>query len=776
MKLIIAEHSGICFGVKKALEIAERFAESQSKVYTLGPLIHNKQVVEELNHKGIRAIETLDAIEGGTVIIRSHGAPPEVHGHVGKKVVELVDATCPFVRKVQEKVKEYYSKGYQIIIAGDKEHPEVKGVNGWCDYNAIIVDSPLEAQNIGYFEKMCVVAQTTIPIKLWEELTVILENKGDEVQFFNTICSATYLRQQAAVELSKKVDVMLVIGGLHSSNTQKLYKICKENCVRTYHLETAEELPVENIKGAESVGVTAGASTPDWIIKEVIDKMTEMDDVRLNAEDKELMEQQKTEESRDNEEQEALDGTGDSGQNIAQDKEDIPQDKEDIPQDKEDIPQDKEDIPEDKEDIPEDKEDIPEDREDIPEDKEDIPDNKEDIAGGQEDDGNEKPDTMEDLQDTLVTIKVGKVVKGKVLQVGENDVIVNIGYKSDGIIPGDELTNDPSLKPSDIVKEGEEIEVFIRKIDEKEGIVQLSKKKVDIEKAWKLLKEKHETGEPVQVKVLEEVKGGLIVISEGIKGFVPASHIDIGYVEVLQDFVNQELSMKVIEFNRSKGKVIFSRKALLEEEKEQKKNEILSSIKTGDKIEGEVKRLTDFGAFVDVGGIDGLVHISEMSWNRIGHPSEMLEAGQRVEVLVLNVDPENERISLSIKQVKPHPWDNIQGKYSAGEIITGKVVRLVDFGAFVELEPGVEGLVHISQIAYEHIERPEDVLQEGQQVEVKVLDIKPDDRRISLSIKETTEKPKQEDNRAKRQDQSVHSEDPPLTIGELVGDIFNQEK
>lgn len=384
--------------------------------------------------------------------------------------------------------------------------------------------------------------------------------------------------------------------------------------------------------------------------------------------------------------------------------------------------------------------------------------------------------TMEEIGNTLLTVKVGKVVKGKVIQVGENDVIVNIGYKADGVIPRDELCNDPTLKPSDVVEEGQEVDVFVKKIDEKEGSVVLSKKKVDLEKAWKELKEKHETGGTVNVKILEEVKGGLIAIAEGIKGFVPASHIDIGYVEVLQDFIGRELSMKVIEFNRNKGKVIFSRKALLEEEKEKKKKEVLFSIKAGDRIEGEVKRLTDFGAFVDVGGIDGLVHISEMSWNRIGHPSEVLETGQCIEVLVLEVDPENERISLSLKKTKPHPWENIRERYKEGDIVTGKVVRLVDFGAFVELEPGVEGLVHVSQIAYEHVDKPRDALSEGQLAEVKVLDIKPDDRRISLSIKEVTGKPKRDNQKEKNRAQQVHSDDqPPITIGEIVGDIFKEE-
>jgi ribosomal protein S1/(E)-4-hydroxy-3-methyl-but-2-enyl pyrophosphate reductase len=723
LKIIIAEHMGTCYGVKKALKAAEKFADKDMDVYTLGPLIHNRQVVEKLDKRGIKSIETLDAIDGGTVIIRSHGVPPEIHGQAAQKVVELVDATCPFVRKIQEKVKEYYGRGYQIIIVGDAGHPEVKGVNGWCDYSAIILDNPENAKELEQYEKVCVVAQTTIPSDLWETMKPILEKKGEEAIFFNTICNATHLRQQAAVDLSQKVDAMLVIGGRHSSNTQKLFMLCKEHCISTYHIETAEELPLDIIKGVETLGITAGASTPDWIIKEVIDKMTEMDNMKQQPEEM------------NNTQEEPV-----NGETVAENKEE-PVTEETAVQNGGAVPQ------------------------------------EEDVVMETEEAQEADTETMEGIEDTIITVRPGKVVKGQVIQVGENEVIVNIGYKADGVIPKDELSNDPTLEPSDVVKVGDEIEVFIKKIDEKEGSVLLSKKKVDIEKAWKTLKEKHETGEPVNAKVLEEVKGGLIAIAEGIKGFVPASHIDIGYVEVLSDFVGQESSMKVIEFNRSKGKVIFSRKALLEEEREKKKNEVLSTIKAGDRIEGEVKRLTDFGAFVDVGGIDGLVHISEMSWNRIGHPSEVLETGQRVEVLVLGVEPENERISLSLKQTKPHPWDNVDERYAVGDIVSGKIVRLVDFGAFVELEPGVEGLVHISQIAYEHVEKPQDVLEEGQTVDVKVLDIKPGDRRISLSIKETTEKPVREERRERSQSQQVHGEDqPPITIGELVGDIFNEEE
>lgn len=677
-KIIIARHAGVCFGVKKALETVKEYTDSSRKVYTLGPLIHNRQVVEELNKRGIGIIETLEQIEEGIVIIRSHGVAPEIYEKAKEREFVLVDATCPFVKKIQDKVKEYYNKGYQIIIVGDGEHPEVKGVNGWCNYSAIIVNSVSEAERVGYYDRLCVVAQTTITPMLWEEVKKVLENKGGEVKFFNTICNATHLRQQAAIEVAKQADIMVVIGGFHSSNTRKLYKLCKAICDETYHIETADGLPVDKIKNAEIIGVTAGASTPDWIIKEVVDKMSNMENTNLEPKNEQ---------------------------------------------------------------------------------------------------GAEERETMDAFEDTVVSVRPGTIVKGKVIQVGDDGVIVNIGYKSDAIIPKDELTADPTLTPSDVVKVGDEIEALVKKVDDGEGNVLLSKKKVDIEKGWEDLKEKFDEGEPVEAKVTEEVKGGLIGIVEGIRGFIPASHIDIGYVEDLQQFINKVLPVKIIELDRRKNKLILSRKVLMEEEKETKKKELLNSIKVGDRIKGEVKRLTDFGAFVDIGGIDGLIHISEMSWNRIDHPSEVLQVGQEVEVEVLAVDPERERVSLGYKQTQPHPWDNILEKYEKGQIVEGKVVRLADFGAFVELEPGVEGLVHVSQIAYHHVEKPQDELDEGQVVKVKILDIKPEERRISLSIKEAIERPRKEEKKSRAKQQPVHTdnEEPITTIGDLVGDILREK-
>jgi len=684
LEIILARHAGVCFGVKNALETVGKFTGHSEKVYTLGPLIHNRQVVEKLKDEGIEVIESLDQKDSGIVIIRSHGVPPEIYYQADEKGIKVVDATCPFVKKIQNKVKEYYSKGYQIIIVGDKKHPEVKGVNGWCGYSAVIVNSVSGAKAIEHFDKICVVAQTTITHQLWNDVKEVLQKKGGEVKFFNTICSATHLRQQAAMELAEKADAMIVIGGFHSSNTQKLYKLSKEICQNTYHIETVDGLPDDIIKDVKIIGVTAGASTPDWIIKEVVGRMSDIDNTNEVNQNEEIVEEKEVKV--------------------------------------------------------------------------------------------EQTEVMNDIEGTVVSIRPGEIVKGKVIQVNEEEVIVSIGYKADGIIPKVELTSDPTLSPSDVVNEGDEIEVLVKKVNDGEGNVLLSRKKVELERGWTTLKDKFDTEQCVEGKIVEEVKGGLIAVVEGIKGFIPASHADIGYVEDLKQFIGQVLSFKVIELNRRRGKLVLSRKALLEEERETKKKEVFDSIKEGDRIKGEVKRLTDFGAFVDIGGVDGLVHISEISWNRIGHPSDVLNVGDEIEVEVLGVDPENERISLGYKQTRPHPWDDITEKYKIGEVVNGKIVRLVDFGAFVELEVGVEGLVHVSQIAYHHVEKPQDELKEGQAVKVKILDVKPEERRISLSIKETIEKPKKQERKDRPQQQAIHTDDEqPITIRDLVGDILKDD-
>ncbi|EOD01639.1 bifunctional 4-hydroxy-3-methylbut-2-enyl diphosphate reductase/30S ribosomal protein S1 [Caldisalinibacter kiritimatiensis] len=630
MKIILAENSGFCFGVEKAINTAIEVVNNENKkIYSLGPLIHNNQVINMLNKKGLEIIDDITDIDNGKIIIRSHGVPFNTIQLAKQRHLEIIDTTCPFVKKIQLKVKKYYEKGYAIVIIGNPKHPEVIGINGWCNNSAHIINSENDIDDIPKYDKICIVAQTTARKDKFNKLSKLISTKGREVKIFNTICNATKLRQEACKKVAKKADAIVVIGGFHSSNTQKLAQISRKFCPNTYHIETAEQLPLDKLINCDIVGVTAGASTPDWIIKEVIEKMN-------NA-------------------------------------------------------------------------------------------------------NNKMSEMMKAIENTMVDIQRGDTVEGTVISVSKDEVMVNIGYKSDGIIKRNELTSDPFSNPENVVKVGDKIKVYVLSLDDGEGNVLLSKKRVDFIKGWNELEEIYNNKKTVKAKAVEVVKGGIIAIVNGIRGFIPASHISINYVKELKEFIGKEFSVEIIEFDKNKKRLVLSRKNIEKTEIEQKKNKLLESLTEGQKINGEVKRLTDFGAFVEIGGIDGLIHISELSWGRINHPSEVVKEGDLVETIVLKVDKENERISLSLKQIKPQPWENVKNRYSEGDVINGKVVKLTNFGAFVEIEPGLEGLVHISQISNEHIAKPSEKLTEGQKIKVKILNIKEEEKRMSLSIKEVNE-------------------------------------
>ncbi|MFZ5965790.1 MAG: bifunctional 4-hydroxy-3-methylbut-2-enyl diphosphate reductase/30S ribosomal protein S1 [Bacillota bacterium] len=656
MKILLAQNAGFCFGVKEAMHKAFEVADKQCdrKIFTLGPLIHNTQAIEKLRAKGIEILNDIKEGQHECVIIRSHGVPLEIYDLAKQNQIEIVDATCPFVRKVQKIAKEYYDKGYCVVIVGDPSHPEVVGINGWCEYNADIVQKESDVEKIKECDRICVVAQTTITQSLWERIIERLEERTPVVEKFNTICSATKERQVSCAEIASQVDAMIVIGGYHSSNTQKLIEISKKYCNHTYHIETADELPIEILKSLEKIGITAGASTPDWIIKEVIERMSKM-----------------------------------------------------------------------------------------------------------EQSSNEMMDMMEEIENSLRVPRRGNIIKGKVIHVTDNEIMVNIGYKADGIIPKDEISSDNTVNPKELVKEGDEIEVFVLKTDDGEGNVLLSKKRIDAQKGWENLENAQNDGKILSVKVVEVVKGGVIAVYNEIRGFIPASQLSDAYVSDLKDFIGKEFKVKVIDFNPNKRKVVFSRRVVIEEENKVKREQVWQSINKNDVIEGEVKRITDFGAFVDIGGIDGLIHISDLSWGRVNHPSEVVKVGNHVKVIVLDFDKDKNRVSLGLKQTQPEPWDNIDQKYAVGQIVEGKVVRLVDFGAFIELEPGLDGLVHISQISDRHIAKASEEVHVGQKLQVKILEINKDDKKISLSIKEAKE------DAIKEEVQSI-VEDTPTTIGEII--------
>ncbi len=656
MNIGVAKSAGFCFGVDRAIQTVNNLLEGKkSIIYTLGPIIHNKQLVKNLEAEGVRVVEDIEDLEPpGFVVIRAHGVTPQTYEAIRERGLDIIDVTCPYVKKIHRLVQEKYREGCMVIIVGDSDHPEVKGINGWCSNSAYIVNCKEDIDRIEDEKKdACVVAQTTITHEKWQSLTGYIDKRFENVLKFDTICAATTDRQAEGLKLAKRADVMIVIGGYDSSNTHKLYEICKNSCEKTYKIETIDDLPSLNIKQIKNIGITAGASTPDWIIKEVVDRMEELNMNENDANANVNVDEQQQENSSENE-----------------------QKKE-----------------------------------------------------------NEKT-FQEALDDSMVSIRTGKIVTGKIIGFNENEIYVDLGYKSDGTVPIEEYSKDENFNPEKDLKVGDEIDVYVVKVDDKEGTVRLSKKKVDDRKGWNKIKKAYNDKTPVEAKVIEIVKGGVLTVSKGIRIFIPASHLSDRYIKDLNEFSGKNVTVRIIEFNRKKGKVIGSRRVLIEEEKEKKVEELWEGIEEGREYTGKVTGITDFGAFVDIGGVDGLIHLTELSWTNIKHPSEVISMGDTVKVRVLDFDREKERISLGYRKDEDNPWKNVDEEFSAGDIVKGKIVRLVPFGAFVELMEGVDGLVHISQISSRRIVKPEDVLKKGQEVEAKVLEVDEKNQRISLSIKE----------------------------------------
>ncbi|HZH93219.1 MAG TPA: bifunctional 4-hydroxy-3-methylbut-2-enyl diphosphate reductase/30S ribosomal protein S1 [Tissierellaceae bacterium] len=628
MEIILAENAGFCFGVDRAVRMTEEeLSKTDSSVYSYGPLIHNPQAVKALEAKGLETIDRFEDISEGRIIVRSHGVPEETINDIKELGLHLVDCTCPYVLAVHKKVRDYSSKGYSIVIIGDKDHPEVVGINGWCENQAHIVNSAEDAKALPDLEKSCVVSQTTNRLDKFLELSGIVEEKSQETVLFNTICNATKLRQEAAEEVAKKVDAMIVIGGKHSSNTIKLAEISSRHCKNVFHIETIEEFALQRLQNFNTIGITAGASTPDWIIKEAVKVMENYN----------------------------------------------------------------------------------------------------------------KDEMMEAIESSFKRINRGDVLKGTVLYVTNNEVMVNINYKSDGIIDRSEISKEQDADPKELFKVGDEIDVYVMKLDDGEGNVVLSAKRVDFIKDWEILEESFKNEEILEVKVLNAVKGGLTVLVSGVNGFMPASQISMNYVSDLNQFKGQTLNAKIIDFDIQKRRMILSRKAVEKVEVEKKRAELWETIEEGKMLTGVVQRLTDFGAFVDLGGIDGLIHISDLAWFRVKHPSEVLKEGDNVEVKVLAFDKEKNRISLGLKQTTEEPWEVFLKDYKVGDVIDGEVVNILDFGAFVRVIKGVDGLLHVSQISKDHVEKPSDVLKVGDKVTVKITEINEADKKISLSAKDAIE-------------------------------------
>ena len=633
MAVEIAAHAGFCMGVSRAVEAAEAAATDGIPSCTLGELIHNPTVVRELAEKGLAPVRTPEEARGRRVLIRSHGVAPETLRRLQELGCEVMDLTCPFVARLHRIVQEGSAEGKPVILVGEREHPEVRGTAGWAGGEVRVVATPEEAEQLPAFESALAVTQTTFPPERWQAVLEVLEKKVGQLESHCTICSATEVRQREAAELAARADRMVVVGGRNSANTQKLYELCRAACPETILVESAAEIPPAFANTDPGmIGITAGASTPTDSLKEVVTRMSELENKNLTP----------TPEEENNE------------------------------------------------------------------------------------------DFMQQVEATMVKIRPGQTVTGKVVQITEDEVSVNIGYKADGLIKREELVDQD-------VKLGDEIEVEVVKVNDGEGNVLLSQRNIVNRKAWDALMAKYQAGEYVDGVGKEAVKGGLIANVDGIRAFVPASQLSQRYVEKIADFVGKPMKLKIIEVDEQKKRIVASRKAVVAEEAAAKKKEVWEKLEEGMVIHGIVRRLTDFGAFVDLGGVDGLIHITDLSWGRVKHPSDVVKPNQEVDVKILSLDPERDRIQLGYKQMQPRPWDNAAEKYPEGSIVQGKVVRITDFGAFVELEPGLDGLVHISQCAKVRIAKVEDAVQVGQTVNVKVLSVDPEKKRISLSIRQAIE-------------------------------------
>lgn len=625
IKIHLAEHLGFCFGVNRAISKVENLLDKEESIYVDGQVIHNPEETTRLENKGLKLLDQ-SINKNDFLVLRSHGTPKEKKEKLQKEYT-VVDTVCPYVKKVHllsEKHKED-----NLIIFGKKDHPEVKGINSYSNYNGYIVENREELLSLIDFIKFngkenFIVSQTTLKKETAMEYLKILKDNEVNFEYYDTICDATKNRADAVKELAKNVDVVIVLGDKKSSNCTKLYEYAKMYSEKVFFINSISEIDISEVLLYNNIGITAGASTPDWIIKEAIEKMEDMN----------------------------------------------------------------------------------------------------------------KNEMMEAIESSFTKIKRGDILKGTVLYVNESEITVNINYRADGIINKDEVSDDPNVNPSDLFKAGDDIEVYVLKMDDGDGNVLLSHKRIQRLKNWDIIEEKFNNEEIVDAFVTEVTKGGLKCEVEGINAFMPASQASIGYKKDLSVFLDEVLASKIIDFNKDKRRVILSRKVVEQEELNAVKEEIYSNLNVGDEIEGQVQRLTNFGAFVDIGGIDGLIHISQLSWQRVKHPSDVVEPNETVRVKVLEIDPEKDRVALGLKQLTKEPWELFVEENSVGDIVTGKVVNLLDFGAFVKLGSGVDGLLHVSQIAREHVEKPSDKLELGQEIEVLITEIDEENKKISLSIKE----------------------------------------
>jgi len=633
-KICVAKTAGFCFGVDRAVKIVYNNLDNRNNVVTLGPIIHNPNVVEDLKAKGVYPVELDEVKRGQTVIIRSHGVGRETYRQLEAVGAEVIDATCTFVSRIHKIAEERSREGYTVLIAGDEKHPEVMGIVGHCDGESFVFNSCDEFENLVKrrnfsSKKVAILAQTTYNKNMWKECRRLFGKYLPDALVYDTICAATSQRQQEAQELAAKADLMVIVGGKHSSNTHKLKAVCDEYC-KCILVENAVELRESGIDltKANFIGISAGASTPAYIIKEVQQTMSEM----LNNAEEEF-------------------------------------------------------------------------------------------------------NFEEELEKTLKKIHKGMKVEGTVESVSDTEVTVNIGTKHTGYVPASELTDDPSKKPSDIVSVGDVIDLIVLTTSDSDGIVTLSKRKVDAVIGFQKVMEAKENDQVLSGVVTNVVKGGVLVSVNGVRVFIPASQAAPRRDFDLNGLLKETVRFKILEVNEAKQRAVGSIRAVAKEERAAAQAKFFETAEAGQEMEGVVKSITDYGVFVDLGGVDGLVRRMDLSWNRIKHPSDVVSVGDKVTVKIKDIDPETKKVSLIYKKDSENPWEIFKANYEVGQVVKATVVSITSFGAFAQIIDGIDGLIHISQIANQRVNNVADILSVGQEVECRITDIDTEKKRISLSIR-----------------------------------------
>ena len=635
MHIYLAKTAGFCFGVDRAVSLVEQAIRDGKRAVTLGPIIHNRHVVERFARLGVREIASPDEAQPGeTVILRAHGVEKAMQEELAARGLEVIDATCPFVEKIHRIVQKAEREGRRCLIIGTPEHPEVRAIASFCT-GPVVLQSAEELQKWLDFDgtrrdlPLTMVCQTTETQKNWDSCREIAKKICTNLEIFDTICRATEMRQEEAIRLSRKCDAMVVVGDASSANTGRLAMICKQHCRTVTLVDHAGDLDLGLFSGAATIGITAGASTPSWIIKEVNNTMSEELKVETAQEE-----------------------------NFA-----------------------------------------------------------------------------ELLEQSLKTLNNGDKVTGTVMAIGSTEIEVDLGTKHTAYIPLEDFSGDPSVKPEDVVHVGDQIEAIVVHVNDGEGVVRLSRKRLEAGKAWEEIEAAVEDKTVLEGVVTEENKGGIVVNVKGIRVFVPASQSGVPKGGDLSEMVGKTVQLRMTEVNRARRRVVGSIRSVAAEQRKAAQEKIWSEIEVGKQYHGTVKSLTSYGAFVDIGGVDGMVHVSELSWNRIKNPSEVVKVGDEIDVYVIALDPEKKKISLGYKTDDTNPWTIFTREYHVGDVVDVKIVKLMTFGAFAEIIPGVDGLIHISQIADRRIGKPEDVLSEGQEVQAKIIDIDEEHKRISLSIR-----------------------------------------